>query len=69
MKTIERLKQFIDYKNISLNAFDNSIGASTGYIGKQIKNKASIGTDIVEKILKIYPDLNPEWLLTGRGRC
>lgn len=67
MKTITRLKEFIDYKQVSLNAFDKLIGAANGYIGKAIKNNASIGTDVIEKIISIYPDLNPGWLLTGEG--
>jgi len=67
MKIIERLNQFIDYKNISLNMFDKSIGASNGYIGKQIKNNGSIGSDLIQKIFSVYPDLNILWLMTGEG--
>ena len=66
-KIIDRLHEFIVYKGISLNAFDKSIGASNGYIGKQIKNSASIGGDLIEKISCIYVDLSVEWLITGKG--
>ncbi len=67
MKTIHRLKQFINHKLISLNAFDNTIAAATGYIGKTIKNEGSIGSDVLEKIFCAFPELNPVWLLTGVG--
>jgi repressor LexA len=67
MKVIDRLKQYIEFKGLILNAFDKTIGTSNGYIGKQIKNGASIGTDIIEKIICIYSDLNLEWLITGDG--
>ncbi|MHA1912089.1 MAG: hypothetical protein ACTSYA_10365 [Candidatus Kariarchaeaceae archaeon] len=67
MKTIDRIKQFIDSQAISLNSFDKKIGASNGYIGKQISKSASIGSDIIEKIISTYTDLNPHWLLTGEG--
>lgn len=67
MKTIQRLKKYIDYKGISLNAFDSKIDSSNGYIGKQIKNNASIGSDIIEKIICTYDDLNPLWLINGEG--
>jgi hypothetical protein len=67
MKIIERLQNYIDYKRISYNSFDKSIGASNGYIGKQIKNGASIGGDVIEKISCIYSDLSIEWLITGKG--
>ncbi|MBX6361275.1 MAG: helix-turn-helix transcriptional regulator [Acidobacterium ailaaui] len=67
MKTIDRLKQYLEYKGISHNAFNKSIGMSNAYIGKQIKNNASLGTDVVEKIVEVYTDLNLEWLITGKG--
>ena len=67
MKLIDRLKEFIDYKGISLNSFDETIGAGNGYVGKQIKRSASIGSDVLEKIFLAFPELNPTWLLTGNG--
>lgn len=67
MRIIDRLNEYIDHKGVSLNAFDKSIGASNGYIGRQIKNKASVGGDVIEKISCEYTDLNLEWLITGQG--
>jgi hypothetical protein len=32
-----------------------------------VKNRASVGSDVIETILKTYPDLNVVWLLTGKG--
>lgn len=66
-KTIERIKEFIEFKGISLNQFDKEIGAGNGYIGKQIVKNASIGSDKIEKMLSKYIELNPRWLLTGKG--
>lgn len=67
MKTIERLKQFIDYKAISLTQFDKLIGAGNGYIGKQIQRGASIGSDVIETIVSNFPELSPAWLVAGVG--
>lgn len=67
MKFIDRLVIYIETKGISLNAFDKSIGTANGYIGKQIKNSASIGADIIEKIVSVYTDLSIEWLISGKG--
>lgn len=67
MKLINRLESYIRLKNLSLNAFDKSIGAANGYIGKQIKVNGSIGSDTIEKIASVFPDLNLMWLLTGEG--
>ena len=67
MKTVDRINQFIEVKGISLNAFDKSIGRPAGYIGKQIRSNASIGSDIVETILRKYEELSPQWLISGEG--
>ena len=67
MKVIKRLEIYINYKQLSKNQFDKSIGASNGYIGKQIRNNASIGGDIIEKIASVYTDLNLNWLISGIG--
>ncbi len=59
--------EFIDYAGMSARQFDMSIGASNGYILRMQKNKASIGSDVIENIIKTYPQLNVVWLLTGEG--
>ncbi|NER15407.1 hypothetical protein GWK08_18275 [Leptobacterium flavescens] len=67
MKIVDRIKLFIEYKNVSLRKFDESIGMSKGYMSRQIKSNASVGGDVLEKIIDTYPDLNPIWLLQGKG--
>ncbi|NAS32562.1 hypothetical protein GTQ40_16395 [Flavobacteriaceae bacterium R38] len=68
MKVVERIKLFIDYKNISLRSFDESIGMSKGYMSRQIKTNASIGSDVLVRIIDAYPELNLIWLLKGTGK-
>lgn len=63
----DRIRQFIDYKDISINKFSTSVGASNSYFNKIIKDNNSIGSDRIEKILRTYPEINAEWLLTGKG--
>ena len=67
LKTIDRLMQFVKYAGLSARQFDLSIGASNGYTLRMQKNNASIGSDVIETILKAYPQLNVVWLLTGKG--
>lgn len=62
-----RLGMYIEAKNISYYAFENSIDASRGAISKAVKEGKSIGSNMLEKILSIYTDLNAVWLLTGEG--
>ena len=67
IKTIDRLMQFIEHAGLSARQFDLSIGASNGYTLRMRKNHASIGSDVIENIVKTYPQLNLIWLITGEG--
>lgn len=62
-----RIKEYIDFKGISISAFEKSIGMSNASFSKQLKNKGAIGTDKLENILITYPDISPSWLITGEG--
>jgi len=65
--TVQRIKEYIDHKRLSIRKFEESIGFSNGAFSSQYKNGKAIGVDRVEKIVKVYSDLNPTWLLTGQG--
>ena len=67
MKAIERLLQYIEYKGFNKRTFEIDNGLSNGYLGKQLSRNADLGEGILIKILENCPDLNPEWLLTGKG--
>ncbi|MEE9363768.1 MAG: hypothetical protein V3U92_14300 [Cellulophaga sp.] len=66
-KTIDRLMQFIVAAGLSARKFDLSIGAGNGYTLRMKKNNASIGSDVIETIIRTYPQLNLVWLITGEG--
>jgi len=59
----ERILQFIDYKGISKNKFYIKTGISNGILDKN----SGLSMETVEKFYKNFPEINPEWLLTGRG--
>jgi len=63
----QRVGEYLEARNISYYAFENSLGASRGSISKAVKDGKSIGSSVLEKILNLYPDINPTWLLTGKG--
>lgn len=65
--TLSRIKEYLDYKGISNRAFELQFGFSNGSFASQLKNGKTIGVDRLENILKVYVDINVEWLLTGRG--
>lgn len=67
MKATERLAEYMAYKGLKPTPFNNTIGASNGYIANAIKHKRSLGSHVLEEIFYVYSDLNPTWLLTGKG--
>ena len=67
MNTVKRIKCFIDYKGISVRKFEETVGFSNGSFASQYRKNKTIGVDKVENILHLFPEINPEWLLTGKG--
>ncbi|MFR0794308.1 MAG: helix-turn-helix transcriptional regulator [Parabacteroides merdae] len=63
MGTVQRIQQYIENKGISKYRFYQQSGLSNGALDKG----ENIGSDKCEKILYAFPDLNSDWLLTGRG--
>lgn len=59
----ERVKDFLNYLAIGQNAFEKKVGWSNGYIN----NVKSISAEKLTDAINEYPQLNAEWLLTGRG--
>ena len=67
MKIIDRIRQYIDYKNITNSALEQICGLSSGYIGKQIKRNADMGESILLRILDNCPEISRDWLYFGEG--
>lgn len=59
----EKLQQYIDSKDINTSEFERSIGVSKSYW----RNTKNISADVLLEIVKKYPELNIEWLITGKG--
>ncbi|MDR1877752.1 MAG: hypothetical protein LBQ84_09035 [Flavobacteriaceae bacterium] len=66
--TIDRLLEFMQYKDLNDNKITRLAGLSVGLIGKARRKKTGLHTDTIEKILSTFPELNPTWLLTGKGQ-
>lgn len=60
---IGRILQIIDYKGINRRKFYIETGLSNGFLDK-VKD---VGASKIEQILRIYPEISPEWLITGKG--
>lgn len=67
-KIIHRLQEYVKCKGITLNQIAVAIGASNSYFSKMANNEGSLGEEVIRKILLYYDDLDPDWLVTGRGK-
>lgn len=62
----ERIIQFVDSKGITKESFYGKIGmTSANFRGKA--KETPINSTAIENILSEFPDLNLEWLITGKG--
>lgn len=64
---INRLKQYIEFKGMTIAQFERALGLSNGALAKAIRNNTAIGSDKLENILMAHPDISPMWLLKGQG--
>jgi hypothetical protein len=68
MKAIERLYQYFDCKGIKPTRFEKDFELSNGYFGTQLKRNGHLGEDVINKIIDNFLDLNPLWLISGKGK-
>lgn len=65
---IERLQYYMKQKGINDNQMTIAAGLSVGLLGKAKNGGKGLSSSSIEKILLAYDDIDPNWLLTGRGQ-
>lgn len=63
MDAKERIILYLKNKGIGQTAFESNTGLSRGVLAQ----KSGLNATSLEKILLACDDLNPEWLITGKG--
>ena len=64
---IDRIKQIISHYNMSVNSFDQKIGANQVTINQQMNGDRKISLDTILKIINSFDLISTDWLLTGKG--
>ena len=64
---IDRLEFFMKTEGLNSNSLTVAANLSNGLIGKALKNRSSMNSDSIERILCAYTNLSAEWLMTGKG--
>lgn len=62
----ERFLQFIEIKGIDEEKIFNDLGFSKwNFVGKS--KESELGGDKIAKIIQFFPEISPDWLITGNG--
>lgn len=62
-ETKTRLKEFVRMKGGTISGLEKKIGKGNAYFNS-VKNLSS---EAIREVLSVYPDLNVDWLVTGKG--
>lgn len=64
----DRLKEFMLYKSLNAADLADKIGVQRSNISHILNGRNNPGALFMEKLLNAFPDLNSDWLITGRGK-
>ncbi|WP_299135835.1 hypothetical protein [uncultured Tenacibaculum sp.] len=62
---INRVKEFIEFKGITISDFENTINIGNGVLNEAINSRTEINSKWLVVISANYPELNFNWLITG----
>ncbi|MCD8208583.1 MAG: hypothetical protein LUD72_11640 [Bacteroidales bacterium] len=63
----ERFDIYLKTKKITRHFAERACRLSNGLLSKSARTNADLGLESIEKILRTYPDLNRDWLISGDG--
>ena len=63
----ERLKFLINQKKLSNAEFANRLEIQKSTVSHLLSGRNKPGFDFLNKLIKVFPDINLRWLITGEG--
>ncbi|MDR0421350.1 MAG: helix-turn-helix domain-containing protein [Prevotellaceae bacterium] len=64
----DRIISFLNAEKLSPARFADIIGVQPANISHIISERNKPSLDFIQKMLKSFPDINVEWLITGKGQ-
>ena len=64
---IDRIKQVIEYSQLSSSAFADTIGISRSGMTHLLTGRNQPSLDVARKVLAKFPEISTEWLIMGMG--
>lgn len=66
-KMQERFKQLLEEKNLTATRFAALIKVNASAMSHILNGRSKPGFDVLDKIAQAFPDLNLNWLISGKG--
>lgn len=63
-----RLQQFMAAENISQSQFADTLGVARASVSHILAGRNKPGFDFIESMARNFPDVNLEWIITGKGK-
>lgn len=63
----ERIKQLLEHHSISPAEFAQRLGIQRSAVSHLLSGRNNPGLDLLQKILREFTDVSPDWLLLGDG--
>ena len=63
----EQLEEILRKEELSSSQFADKIGVQRSSVSHVLSGRNKPGFDFINKILKAFPSLNADWLITGQG--
>lgn len=67
MDITERLKLFMQHEGVTTFQMNKTAGLSRTLLAKALEKHQGLNSTTIEKIVTAYPNLNVDWMVTGRG--
>lgn len=64
----QRLQQLLDLESLSQAQFAEMIGVGRASISHILNGRNNPGYEIIQSILRKFPNISPDWLLLGKGK-
>jgi DNA-binding XRE family transcriptional regulator len=68
MSVTKRIEQILEEYQLSPSRFADEIDVQRSSISHILSERNKPSLELISKILKKYPEINAEWLITGKGK-
>ena len=69
MNESQRIELFLKHKGLKKNSLAKSLGYKNGTVFYHINSgRNGISADLAKRIAEVYPEVNQNWFLTGKGK-